>query len=1081
LSLKDSIQYINTVKMSFINIYRKFKERITNPLLAQVIVVITAFTLMVVLSSWFMNNIERNNLHMNINNAIKNTETTVKYDLLEPKKLMAGISETIRSMIINGDDVQSIHDYILFINEYVAKNDDKSLADVAGFYGVFDVFEGKFLSGRTDWRMPADYVPQSRPWYTTAINANGDIGITEPYINAISSVSIITFSRMIFGKDRELLGVVCLGIKIDRLKEYVTNTSFAEGGYGFLMISNQEIIAHPNSEYIGLKMRDMGSGVAALSDELEQGKKIEERIVRNYKNENCIVYIYKLDNGWYIGLVTPYDKYYQSTRLQVIILIFLGALLSFILSIILVSVIAEKQKLSISAREADEAKKQSKNLENILNGFDGMVYVTVPSTSEILFINNKMKEHFNIEGDCTGQLCYRILQKGMNNKCDFCPSYKLDKDPQQIIVWTEHSSKTNRVYRNTDCYIEWPGGKMVHLQTSVDITELDKAKENAIEANKAKSGFLARVSHELRTPMNAILGIAEIQMQNEHLPLDAQEALEKIYDSGYLLLNLINDILDLSKIEADKLELSPANYDIPSLINDTVHLNIMKFNSKPIEFFLDIDINIPLTLFGDELRIKQILNNLLSNAFKYTDKGKVSLSFNVEQLITDVHFVMLIISVSDTGQGMTKEQINMLFCEYTRFNTEANRKVEGTGLGMNITKHLIRMMGGEISVESEPGKGSVFTVRIPQRKVDDCVIGKELAEDLKNFHADKKIKIKKSPQIARDYMPYGKVLIVDDVETNLYVAKGLLSPYGLSVETALSGFEAIEKVRNGACYDIIFMDHFMPEMDGIEAVKRIRELEYKNPIIALTANALIGQSDMFLMNGFIGFISKPIDIRQLNFWLNKLIRDKQPQEVITAARRQKAELEKKTDKKEAQQQLDPQLAEIFIRDAEKACAALVTLFDNKFRTNSDIYTYTVSVHAMKSALANIGENELSGFALRLEQAGRDKNTETMLEETLTFVNALRALIEKIKPKEEGKNEKIVEDESGNTLVYLREKILFIKEACDVYDKKAVKKTLDELRQKAWSPKTAKLLSGIDQCLLHSDFEETIKKCEEFLG
>jgi len=1078
LYLQDSVLYINSVKMPYKNTFRKFKERISNPLLAQVIVVVAAFTLMVVFSSLFMNNIERNHLHRNIYDAILNIETTIKYDLLEPETLTAGISEGIRSMIMSGDSVQSIQDYILFLNNYIVRSYDKRLADIIGFYGVFDAYEGKFLAGRPDWHLPEDFIPQNRPWYTAAVNANGGVGVTEPYIDTVNNITVITFSRRIFGNDREPLGIVCLGIKIDRLKGYVINTSFAEGGYGFLMTKNMEILAHPNPEYIGVNIRDIGSNINALSDELEQGKEISERIIKNYKNDNCIVYIKKLKNGWYMGLVTPYDKYYQSTRLQVTILIFLGTLMAVILSVFLVSVIAEKQALIIKAREADEAKKQSKNLENILNSFDGMVYVTVPATSEILFINNKMKKHFDIEGDCTGQICYKILQKGMDNKCSFCPSFKLDKDPQQVIIWTEHSSKTNRVYRNTDCYIEWPGGKMVHLQTSVDITELDEAKEHAIEANKAKSGFLARVSHELRTPMNAILGIAEIQMQNEYLPLDAQEALEKIYDSGYMLLNLINDILDLSKIEADKLELIPVKYDVPSLINDTVYLNIMKFNSKPIEFFLDIDTNLPLTLLGDELRIKQILNNLLSNAFKYTDQGKVILSFKAEQIKNDALLVMFIIRVSDTGQGMTKEQINMLFGEYARFNNEANRRIEGTGLGMNITKHLVKMMGGEISVESEPGIGSIFTVRIPQGKADDCVLGKELAEDLRNFHNEKKIRIKKSPQISRDYMPYGKVLVVDDVETNLYVAKGLLSPYGLSVETALSGFEAIEKIKKGACYDIIFMDHFMPKMDGIETVKKIRELEYKNPIIALTANALIGQSDMFLVNSFIGFISKPIDIRQLNFWLNKLIRDKQPQEVIAAARKQKAEMEKKTDKKAVKQQIDSQLAEIFIRDAEKACAALETLFDKKFGKNDDVYTYTVSVHAMKSALANIGENELSDFASRLEQAGRGKNTETMLEETPMFINALKAVIEKVKPKE--KNEKIVEDESGDTLAHLREKISFIQKACSGFDKKTAKKTLDELKHTKWSPKTTELLNTITEYLLHSDFEEAAKKCVSFL-
>jgi FOG: CheY-like receiver len=235
---------------------------------------------------------------------------------------------------------------------------------------------------------------------------------------------------------------------------------------------------------------------------------------------------------------------------------------------------------------------------------------------------------------------------------------------------------------------------------------------------------------------------------------------------------------------------------------------------------------------------------------------------------------------------MTNEQMHKLFDEYTRFNLEANRTVEGTGLGMNITRQLVRMMNGEISVESEPGKGSVFTVRLPQKIVGSGVLGKESAEKVKQFNTGRTAQTNNAPQFVREYMPYGRVLIVDDVESNLYVARGLMAPYGLSIEIATSGPETIEKIKGGATYDIIFMDHFMPQMDGMEATKIIRDLGYTHPIIALTANALAGQAEMFLENGFDGFISKPIDIRQLNASLNKFIRDKYPPEVVETARRQ---------------------------------------------------------------------------------------------------------------------------------------------------------------------------------------------------
>jgi PAS domain S-box-containing protein len=402
--------------------------------------------------------------------------------------------------------------------------------------------------------------------------------------------------------------------------------------------------------------------------------------------------------------------------------------------------------------------------------------------------------------------------------------------------------------------------------------EAERQRNEAEKANKAKSSFLSTMSHEIRTPMNAILGITEIQLRNEKLDSSVKEALEKIYNSGDLLLCIINDILDLSKIEAGKLELSNKNYDVASLISDTTQLNMMRIGSKPIDFELFIDENIPAQMSGDELRIKQILNNLLSNAFKYTTEGSVKLSITAEETKSG-NEVILVISVSDTGPGMTREQINMLFDEYARFNQGANIAAEGTGLGMSITRNLIRLMNGNIFVESEPGKGTTFTVRLPQGREDDEKLGVEMAENLEKFRSSSKTRLNRV-HVSYDPMPYGKVLIVDDVDINIYVAMGLLAPYELQIDTAESGIEAVDKVKKGNVYDIIFMDHMMPQMDGIEATLAIRAMGYIHPIVALTANAVSGQANLFLENGFSDFISKPIDIRQMNIVLNKFIRDK---------------------------------------------------------------------------------------------------------------------------------------------------------------------------------------------------------------
>ena len=743
---------------------------------------------------------------------------------------------------------------------------------------------------------------------------------------------------------------------------------------------------------------------------------------------------------------------------------------------VVVAYARDLRELKSSIERMHKSEQSLSLLGNILNSIDTQIFVTVPNTGEILFANNFMKQHFNIEGDCVGEYCYKKFMKDMDGICDFCPCYQLDKEPDSTVEWELHNPVTNRIYRNTSRYIEWSDGRIVLIQNSVDVTELITAKEQAEQSSRFKSQFLSRMSHEVRTPMNAILGITEIQLQDETLPPGMREALDKIYNSGYLLLGIINDILDLSKIEAGKLELSPVRYDVPSLINDTVNLNIMRFDSKQVEFNLEVDESVPMALFGDELRIKQILNNLLSNAFKYTDEGEVSMSVNAEK--EDAPHggaparVTLVFRVADTGQGLAPEQVDKLFDEYMRFNLEANRTTEGTGLGMSITKHLVRMMDGEISVESEPGKGSVFTVRLPQGITDSGVLGRELAEKLKQFNVGRVDHLKKAPQIVREYMPYGRVLVVDDVETNLYVARGLMAPYGLSVETAASGFEAIEKIKGGSTFDIIFMDHFMPRMDGMETVRILRDLGYTQPIIALTANALAGQSDIFMENGFDGFISKPIDIRQLNASLNKLIRDKYPSEVVETARRQAVKIRAKSSARNEQPSSGPELAAVFTRDAEKALASLKTIISNAFRRRVDIRQYVIDVHSMKSALANIGEGDLSAVAFKLERAGRDENIPVMMAETPSFLEKLGEVIERNRFKEDDGD--VIEEDSDNDKDYLAEKLLFIRTACEKYDEVSASAALAELRQKKWSKRVKDLLDAIAGHLLHSDFEEASK-------
>ncbi|MCL1820880.1 MAG: transporter substrate-binding domain-containing protein [Oscillospiraceae bacterium] len=549
-------------------------------------------------------------------------------------------------------------------------------------------------------------------------------------------------------------------------------------------------------------------------------------------------------------------------------------------------IILLQDKLRDALKEANEANKLKNiaidSMENILNSIDAMIYTTVPETGEILFVNDYMKEAFGRKDEnLIGEYCYKIF-RDIDKMCEFCPCFNLHDDSDPVIIWDEYLPNIGRNMRHSDCLINWPNGEKVHLQHAIDITELVNARELAEQDNRAKGIFLAHMSHEIRTPMNAILGMAEIQLQKKIHSPETKEAFNLIYDSGSMLNKIIDDILDLSKIEAGKLQIIPAEYNVLSLVSDTAQINRLRYENKAIEFKMRVEENTLIKLIGDELRIRQILNNLLSNAFKYTDTGEIELYAATEH-IPDSETATLVFRVSDTGQGMTDEQISRLFDEYARFNMQRNQGIAGTGLGMSITKRLIDMMNGELSVDSIPGTGTVFTLSLPQKigGTDKCEAG--INENIENIDFHSAAKSEKI-NITHEYMPYGKVLIVDDVKSNLFVAKGLMKPYGLNIDTVESGLEAIEKIESGIIYDIIFMDHMMPKMNGIDATKILRDRGYTHPIVALTANAIVGQAEMFLENGFNGFISKPIDVRELDYFLKDLIRDKKSAETVEAAR-----------------------------------------------------------------------------------------------------------------------------------------------------------------------------------------------------
>jgi len=380
---------------------------------------------------------------------------------------------------------------------------------------------------------------------------------------------------------------------------------------------------------------------------------------------------------------------------------------------------------------------------------------------------------------------------------------------------------------------------------TIFLKSLHKTMDSLEATSRYKSEFLARMSHEIRTPMNAILGMSELALRERNLDR-THEHVSTIKRSGTNLLSIINDILDFSKIESGKLEIVPADYLSASLIDNITSIIQIKILEAQLDFRIDIDSRIPHALVGDEAKIRQVILNILNNAIKYTPEGFVA--FTVRGTEIDADHVILTIEITDSGKGIKAENMEKLFKDFERFDLVGNRGIEGTGLGLAITRNLVTAMNGSISVQSEYGKGSTFTVTLPQRISHKATFGVEKV-------------------VSKFKAPNARVLVVDDAPVNLTVAKGLLSLYEIQVHTCANGEEAVGAVQAEE-YDLVFMDHMMPGMDGIETTTVIRNLKserfQKVPIVALTANAILGVEEIFLKSGFNDYLSKPIDIQKLN-------------------------------------------------------------------------------------------------------------------------------------------------------------------------------------------------------------------------
>ena len=536
------------------------------------------------------------------------------------------------------------------------------------------------------------------------------------------------------------------------------------------------------------------------------------------------------------------------------------------------------------------------------------------------------------------------------------------------------------------------------------VRERDAAIAQAEQANTAKTRFLANMSHEMRTPLNAVIGLAELSLDGEDLSAELRDNLEKVYNSGITLLGIVNNLLDISKIESGKYEIISAPYELASLINDTVSLNIIRIGSKPINFRLLVDETLPSKLHGDELRIKQIFNNLLSNAFKYTMQGSVIFRISCQE---EDGAAWLTASVKDSGIGIRPEDRQHLFSDYKRLDLKTTHTLEGTGLGLALTKRMVELMSGSITVESEYGKGSTFTVRIRQQPVNAPPIGPVVAENLTSFRFSDQ-KRSRNAHLVRVRLPAARVLVVDDVPTNLDVVKGMLRPYAMRVDCVERGQDAVDAIRDHAVhYDAIFMDHMMPGMDGVEAVRIIRQeigtgYAKQIPVIALTANAIRGSEEMFLGLGFDDFLSKPIDIFRLDAVIHRWLRAKEEEPARSSVAGDSAF--SKTPLSWRIDGLDIASAMERFGDIEESVVTSLRSFTvhlpsmlNKLQALPEqgqeerLREYIIAVHSVKGASYGICADEVGRLAEDLEHAAKTGGFDYIAANTGTLIKAARAL------------------------------------------------------------------------------------------
>jgi signal transduction histidine kinase/CheY-like chemotaxis protein len=1054
----------------------------------QIFFVVGAFAVMAVIAYFFISRLIVNQMREQNQTILNSATYQVCSYFNEIDSFLLHVTADIEFMLQQGNTDEEIQEYLHAVGRTITARRGKHYLDLK-YTGLFGELHGKQMDG-TIWNVPETYHVQSREWYLGAKAKNGGLYYSKPYISVFGSEPTISLAKAVFDTKpdgrKEFAGVFCIDVGASAINEVAnaskTTSENSGSGYVVLVDAHENVIAHPFPDYFGKPFSEVCEGGYRIAEDLKRlaanppagtedhapvsvadfinkgiDRITEDVPFLNYKGEPSLYYGQLLRrNNWAVISVTPTSLFFQQTRRMGIILAALGTIMSAVL-----------------------------------------------------------------------------------------------------------------------CFF---------------LTLLHREKENANLRNRSKSTFLAKMSHEIRTPMNAVINLAHLIVQEKNLlpPRILNYALE-IRHAGDSLLTIINDILDLSKIEAGKLEILHENFSLTSLLEDVIVIIRTKIYDKGLQFITYIDPELPDNLIGDIVHTRQILLNILGNAAKYTSEGYIAFEVTKQKREKNKVYVQFIIR--DTGIGIKDEDQQFLFSEFTQFETHLHWNIEGTGLGLAIANETVRQLGGSITMFSKYRQGTTFTVTIPIdldgdfphpvvslnnigmhnvlvyeplplyeqsliRSLTALKVKHRNAHNVSQLHDlmqgekftfvfveafiyDDISKILESPlqagtqvallcenfeQIRMHHvrsivrpvnalhianllnntyesgsdsdilpfrMPQARILVVDDNRSNLVVAEGLLGKFECQLDFASNGKEAVRLVQENR-YDMIFMDHMMPEMDGIEATEKIREMHgatkqdtyYQDvPIIALTANAVRGMKDVFLQHGMSGFLPKPIELKNLNAIVTEFIpADKQVRNMtgVRTHSQSSSIIIPGVDTRLGIRQTGGT-----VNDYISVISVLVSELEEKTNAmeqalrDGNLPQYRILVHSYKSLLATIGVMPLSATAAMMEIAAQNGDRTTLDRHHANFIRDLCDTAENIRKTLEARGyNKNLPSLSAADMAFLYEELGQLKTAIDEMSMKRIDDIMDSLRARSWTKEIAQKIEKIEQHIMLFEWKEAAVIVEE---